>query len=113
MVSASIVDREDEIRFHDRLTADAFDALPYEDLVFRERMIGKKKAETVREQMTATSFAAWQLLRYKGLKITWPKYLKNLGLDPTQKRRLNKEEKVETYKQTLALHERLKKGRKK
>jgi hypothetical protein len=113
MVSASIRDREDEVRFHDRLTEDQFNALPYEEITFRERMIGKKRAEDVREKMLVVSFGAWQQLRYKGLKMGWPKYVKALELDPRQKRTIDKDEKVDLYKKALDIHERLKKGRKK
>jgi hypothetical protein len=113
MVSEGINSREDEIRFYDRLTAEEFDDLPYEEIVFREKMIAKKHSEDLREKMTVVSFGAWQQLRYKGLKMGWGKYLEELDLHPTKKKRLDKHEKIETYKQALSLHERLKKGRKK
>jgi hypothetical protein len=48
MVSEGINSREDEIRFYDRLTADEFDDLPYEEIVFREQMIAKKHSEDLR-----------------------------------------------------------------
>ena len=76
-----MTDFEDNVRFHDKLSEDEIDKLPYNEIVFRGNFIYRRREEEFKNGLIFSSFSSWQILSAQGhVKVEWQDYARRLNL---------------------------------
>ena len=79
--------------------------MDFSEYVFVRDMIAEDRARTIRDQMTAASFTAWQIHCSNGGKKSWKKYAEEMGL--LEKKTVSRSEREAAIKTALEIQERL------
>jgi len=98
---------ENDLRFYDRLTVDQFDKMEFSEYVFRSEMLQKQQAQALKDGLYYASFAAWQVLQSKGLKMGWIKYSESLGITDKKTPHLSSDEKADAISAAINIHNRI------
>jgi hypothetical protein len=80
--------------------------MKFSDFVFQSKMIVKHEAERYKRDLEIAAFIGWQDLVTQGEKVTFAKYLSDLGLNDKDND-LTPEEKAKIVKKAYATGERI------
>jgi hypothetical protein len=106
----AVRDKEDRLKFYDKITESQFDKMDFTELVFRSEMLDRERYEAAKNQMIAASFTAWQMRAAQGDKTGWNKYQMKLGLSENE--HIEKEEAAKVKQTAIDIIKRIS-GRKK
>lgn len=79
--------------------------LAHSDFVFLAEELATRQVKEKRDKLEAVSFGTFQILQTKGLKSTWEKYKKDLGLAEPRSLKASKSEKEEAVKNATSIIE--------